>query len=147
MPIFSGQARTPNQVKCRKNGFCSNQQTSYAPGSLQKRDFCPRWFEVRWVALCAEPGVKGESDDVTVRDAGVDVAAADPALELKNFRDGVVELSASGVPVFDDAQSVRMRRKSVIGRLELGVERVGDFPQSAGVEGVIRHESCSGRSG
>jgi hypothetical protein len=37
-----------------------------------------------------------------VRDVGVGVAAADPALELKNFRDGVVELPSFGVPVFDD---------------------------------------------
>jgi hypothetical protein len=37
--------------------------------------------------------------------------------------------------------------KSVVGRLGLGVERVGEFTQSAGVGGVVRHESCSGRSG
>ncbi|MCD7439463.1 hypothetical protein K4B79_14625 [Streptomyces lincolnensis] len=74
-----------------------------------------------------------------MRDVGVGVAAADPALELKNFRDGVVELPSFGVPVFDDVQGVRMRRKSVVVWLELGVERVSDFPQSAGIGGVIRH--------
>ncbi|MFL4910808.1 hypothetical protein ACJ6WF_48905 [Streptomyces sp. MMS24-I2-30] len=82
-----------------------------------------------------------------MRDVGVGVAAADPALELKNFRDGVVELPSFGVPVFDDVQGVRVRRKSVVGGLELGVEGVGDFTKSAGIGGVIRHESCSGRSG
>lgn len=79
--------------------------------------------------------------------AGVGVVAADPALELEDFGDGVVELSAFGVPVPDDLQSVRMRRKSVVGWLNLGVERIGDFPQSSGVKGVIGHESCSGQSG
>ncbi|MEV8038341.1 hypothetical protein [Streptomyces sp. NPDC086182] len=78
---------------------------------------------------------------------GVGVAAADPALELKNFRDDMVELPSLGVPVFDDVEGVPLRRESVVGWLELGVERVGDFTQSAGVGGVIRHESCSGRSG
>ncbi|MEU5637900.1 hypothetical protein ACH47C_41720 [Streptomyces rishiriensis] len=38
-----------------------------------------------------------------MRDVGVGIAAADPALELKNFRDGVVELPSVGVPVFEDA--------------------------------------------
>jgi hypothetical protein len=104
-------------------------------------------LEVGRIALCAEPGVEGQSDDVTVRDVGVGVAAADAALELKDFGDGVVELSAFGVPVADDVQGVRVRRESVVGWLELGVECVGDFTQSAGVGGVIRHESCSGRSG
>ncbi|MGW7611624.1 hypothetical protein ACWGKW_31080 [Streptomyces sp. NPDC054766] len=111
------------------------------------KDLGPRSCEVRWVALGAEPGIKGESDDVTVRDVGVGVAAADPALELKNFRDGMVELPSLGVPVFDDVEGVPVRHESVVGRLELGVERVGDFTQSAGVGGVIRHEGCSGRSG
>jgi hypothetical protein len=73
-----------------------------------------------------------------VRDVGVGVAAADPALGLKNFRDGVVELPSFGVPVFDDVQGVRVRRKSVVGWLELGVERVGDFTRSPGVGRVIR---------
>lgn len=40
-----------------------------------------------------------------------------------------------------------MRRKGVVGWLALGVERVGDFPQLAGIGGVIRHEIGSGRSG
>ncbi|WP_171111164.1 MULTISPECIES: hypothetical protein [Streptomyces] len=51
----------------------------------------------------------------------------------------MVELPSFGVPVFDDVQGVRVRRKSVVGGLELGVERVSDFPQSAGIGGVIRH--------
>ncbi|MDT9701822.1 hypothetical protein [Streptomyces sp. P17] len=59
--------------------------------------------------------------------ASVGVVAADPALELEDFGDGVVELSAFGVSVSDDVQSVRMRHENVIGRLELGVERIGDF--------------------
>lgn len=62
-----------------------------------------------------------------MRYASVGVVAADPALELEDFGDGVVELSAFGVPVSDDVQSVRMRRKNVIGRLGLGVEGIGDF--------------------
>ncbi|MCP3768553.1 hypothetical protein [Streptomyces sp. MAR25Y5] len=70
-----------------------------------------------------------------MRDVGVGVAAADPALQLKNFRDGMVELSSLGVSVIDDIQGVRGRRKSVVGWLELGVEGVGDFTQSAGVGG------------
>ncbi|MEU0965050.1 hypothetical protein ABZ357_06235 [Streptomyces sp. NPDC005917] len=82
-----------------------------------------------------------------MRDVGVGVAPADPALELKNFRNGMVELPSLGVPVFDDVQGVGVWRKSVVGWLELRVERVCDFPQSAGIGGVIRHESCSGRSG
>ncbi|MDX2661052.1 hypothetical protein [Streptomyces stelliscabiei] len=82
-----------------------------------------------------------------MRDVDVGAAAADPALELKYFRDGMVELPSLGVPVFDDVQGVPVRGEGVVGWLELGVERVGDFPQSAGVGGVIRHESCSGRSG
>ncbi|MGW0570743.1 hypothetical protein [Streptomyces tauricus] len=82
-----------------------------------------------------------------MRDVGVGVAAADPALELKNFRDGVVELPSLGVPVFDDVQSVGVRTKSVVGWLDLGVQGIGDFTQTAGVGGAIRHESCSVRSG
>lgn len=80
-------------------------------------------------------------------DAGVGVVAADPSLELKDFRDGVVELPTFGVPVADDVQSVHVRRENVFDRPYFGVERVGDLTQSAGVQGVIRHESCSGRSG
>jgi hypothetical protein len=38
---------------------------------------------------------------------GVGVAAADPALELKNFRDDMVELPSLGVPVFDDVEVSR----------------------------------------
>ncbi|WP_316765928.1 hypothetical protein [Streptomyces sasae] len=45
-----------------------------------------------------------------MRDVGVGIAAADPALELKNFRDGVVELPSVGVPVFEDAKGVGVRQ-------------------------------------
>jgi hypothetical protein len=62
-----------------------------------------------------------------LRYSGVGVVSADSALELEDFGDGVVELSAFGVPVSDDVESVRMWRKSIVGWLELGVERVGDF--------------------
>ncbi|MER5431718.1 hypothetical protein [Streptomyces sp. NPDC002588] len=79
------------------------------------------------VAFRTEPGVEGESDDVSMRYAGVGAVAADPTLELEDFGDGVVELSAFGVAVSDDVQSVRMRRKNVIARLGLGFERVGDL--------------------
>ncbi|MCX5282994.1 MULTISPECIES: hypothetical protein [unclassified Streptomyces] len=82
-----------------------------------------------------------------MRYIGIGVVAADPALELENFGDGVVELTALGTPVADDVQSVRVRRKNVIGWRALGVERICDFTQSAGVGGVISHESCSGRPG
>lgn len=95
------------------------------------------------VTLFAEPGVEGESDDVAVGEVGVGIAAADPVLELKDFGDHVVELASPGVPVSDDVQSERMWRKNVIGRLEVGVERIGDFVQSAGVAGVIGHVSRS----
>jgi hypothetical protein len=88
---------------------------------------------VRRVALYAEPGVDGQGHDVSMRYAGVGVIAADPALELENLGNGVVELSAFCVPVADDVQSVRLRRKCVVGCLELSVERVGGFTQSAGV--------------
>jgi hypothetical protein len=37
-----------------------------------------------------------------VRDVGVGVSPTDPALELKSFRDRVVELPSFDVPVFDD---------------------------------------------
>ncbi|MFD8373652.1 hypothetical protein ACFV2Z_23235 [Streptomyces sp. NPDC059688] len=57
------------------------------------------------------------------------VVAADPTLKLENFWDGVIELAALGMPVTDDIQSVRVRCESVVGWLELGVERVGDFAQ------------------
>lgn len=73
--------------------------------------FCLPRLELGRVALCAEPDVEGESDDVSVRYASVGVAAADSALELEDFGDGMVELSAFGVPVSDDVQSVRMRFK------------------------------------
>jgi hypothetical protein len=56
--------------------------------------FCLPRLELGRVALCAEPDVEGESDDVSVRYASVGVAAADSALELKDFGDGMVELSA-----------------------------------------------------
>ncbi|MET7722489.1 hypothetical protein, partial [Streptomyces mirabilis] len=77
---------------------------------------------------------------------GVGVVSADPALELEDFGDGMVELSAFGVPASQNVQSVRVRQKGIDDWFELGVERVGDFAQSTGVGGVIRHESCSGRS-
>ncbi|MER5338856.1 hypothetical protein ABT030_00650 [Streptomyces mirabilis] len=82
-----------------------------------------------------------------MRYIGIGVVAADPALELENFGDGIVELTAFCTPVADDVQSVRVRRKNVIGWLALGVECVGDFAQAAGVGGVTSHESCSGRPG
>ncbi|WP_327404507.1 hypothetical protein OG194_33535 [Streptomyces sp. NBC_01288] len=82
-----------------------------------------------------------------MRYIGIGVVAADPVLELENFGDGIVELTAFGVPVTDDGHSVRVRRKNVIGWLALGVERICDFSQSAGVGEVIRHESGSVRSG
>ncbi|KOV88225.1 hypothetical protein ADL01_02065 [Streptomyces sp. NRRL WC-3618] len=50
-----------------------------------------------------------------MRYASVGVAAADSALELEDFGDGMVELSAFGVPVSDDVQSVRMRFKVEFG--------------------------------
>ncbi|WP_189191875.1 hypothetical protein [Streptomyces albiflavescens] len=62
-----------------------------------------------------------------MRDVGVGIAAADPALELQHFRDGMVQLPSLGMPVLDDVQGVRVRSESVVGWLELGVERVGDF--------------------
>jgi hypothetical protein len=82
-----------------------------------------------------------------VGDVGFGAAPSYAALELENFGNGIVDLSAFGVPVADDVQSVRVRRKGIVGWLELGVEHVGDFTQYAHVTGVIRHESCSGRSG
>lgn len=77
----------------------------------------------------------------------VGVVAADAVLKLQGIRDGVVELPPSGVPVADGVHRVRVRCENVFERLYLGVERVGDLTQAAGVQGVIRHEGCSGRSG
>lgn len=105
------------------------------------------WLEVRHISLGTEPCIERERDNVTVLHAVISVVAANPVLELENFGNGIVELPAFGVPVADDVQSVRVRRESVFDRLDLGVERVGDRTQSAGVGGVIGHVSCSGRSG
>ncbi|MFE0256860.1 hypothetical protein [Streptomyces sp. NPDC059010] len=93
---------------------------------------CSRCFRLRRIAvgriaLGAEPCVEGEGDDVAVLDAVIGVVAADAPLELEDFRDGVIELSAFGVSVSDDVQGVRVRRENVISLLGLGVERVGDF--------------------
>ncbi|NEB05188.1 hypothetical protein [Streptomyces sp. SID13726] len=60
-------------------------------------------------------------------DVGVGVTAADAALELEDFGDGVVELPAFCVPVTDDVHGVGVRREDVVARLELGVEGVRDF--------------------
>jgi hypothetical protein len=62
-----------------------------------------------------------------VGEVGLGVVASDASLELENFGDGVVELSTLGVPVADDVQRVWVRRESVVGSLELGVERIRDF--------------------
>ncbi|MFF4806355.1 hypothetical protein ACFY1U_49710 [Streptomyces sp. NPDC001351] len=58
--------------------------------------------------------------------AVISMVAADPALKLENFGDGVVELPPFGVPVADDAQGVWVRREGVFDRLHHGVERVSD---------------------
>lgn len=48
---------------------------------------CRVWFEVGWVALCAQECVERDGDDVTVLDGVVRVVPADPPLELESVGD------------------------------------------------------------
>jgi len=56
---------------------------------------------VRGVALGSEIDVECQGDDIAVLDALVGVVAADTLLQLKSVGDGVLDLTATGVTVFD----------------------------------------------